>query len=100
VLVTTQLDARHEQDQRVAGRIEEDGRACVWWSNKWDASKKDSHTMPAMEKELLAKALFSFDGADCCFTSALSGQRVESIFALALLAVRQAPAFRVTTSVG
>jgi GTP-binding protein len=97
VLVIDALDGVTEQDQRLAGRIEEDGRACVIVVNKWDLIEKDSHTMAAMEKELRAK-LYFLDWAQMLFTSALSGQRVESIFALALLAVEQHRR-RVTTSV-
>ncbi|MGB7565173.1 MAG: ribosome biogenesis GTPase Der [Prochlorococcaceae cyanobacterium] len=97
VLVIDALDGVTEQDQRLAGRIEEDGRACVVVVNKWDAIEKDSHTMSAMEKELRAK-LYFLDWAPMLFTSALTGQRVESIFALALLAVEQHRR-RVTTSV-
>jgi GTP-binding protein len=81
----------------LAGRIEEDGRACVVVVNKWDAVEKDSHTMSATEKELRAK-LYFLDWAPMLFTSALTGQRVESIFALAALAVEQHRR-RVTTSV-
>jgi GTPase len=65
--------------------------------NKWDAIEKDSHTMPAMEKELRAK-LYFLDWAPMLFTSALSGQRVQAVFPLALLAVEQHRR-RVTTSV-
>ncbi|MCP9915374.1 ribosome biogenesis GTPase Der [Cyanobium sp. ATX 6F1] len=97
VLVIDALDGVTEQDQRLAGRIEEDGRACVLVVNKWDAIEKDSHTMSAMEKELRAK-LYFLDWAPMLFTSALTGQRVESIFALAFLAVEQHRR-RVTTSV-
>ena len=97
VLVIDALDGVTEQDQRVAGRIEEEGRACVIVVNKWDAIEKDSHTMPAMEKELRAK-LYFLDWAPMLFTSALTGQRVESIFALAFLAVEQHRR-RVSTSV-
>jgi GTP-binding protein len=88
VLVIDALDGVTEQDQRLAGRIEEEGRACVVLVNKWDAIEKDSHTMPAMEKELRAK-LYFLDWAPMLFASALSGQRVEAIFPLALLAVEQ-----------
>ncbi len=97
VLVIDALDGVTEQDQRLAGRIEEDGRACVVVVNKWDVIEKDSHTMPAMEKELRAK-LYFLDWAPMLFTSALTGQRVPSIFALALLAVEQHRR-RVSTSV-
>jgi GTP-binding protein len=97
VLVIDALDGVTEQDQRLAGRIEEDGRACVVVVNKWDAIEKDSHTMPAMEKELRAK-LYFLDWAPMLFTSALSGQRVQSIFAIAAVAVEQHRR-RVSTSV-
>jgi GTP-binding protein len=97
VLVIDALDGVTEQDQRLAGRIEEDGRACVVVINKWDAIEKDSHTMPAMEKELRAK-LYFLDWAPMLFTSALSGQRVTAIFPLAKMAVEQHRR-RVSTSV-
>ena len=97
VLVIDALDGVTEQDQRLAGRIEEDGRACVVVVNKWDAIEKDSHTMRAMERELRAK-LYFLDWAPMLFTSALTGQRVESIFAVAAVAVEQHRR-RVSTSV-
>ena len=53
--------------------------------------------MPAVERELRSK-LYFLDWAPMLFTSALTGQRVESIFALAALAVEQHRR-RVTTSV-
>jgi GTP-binding protein len=97
VLVIDALDGVTEQDQRLAGRIEEDGRACVVVVNKWDAIEKDSHTLPAMEKELRAR-LYFLDWAPMLFSSALTGQRVEAIFPLAKLAVEQHRR-RVSTSV-
>ena len=97
VLVIDAIDGVTEQDQRLAGRIEDDGRACVVVVNKWDVIEKDSHTMPAMEKELRAK-LYFLDWAPMLFTSAITGQRVQSTFALALLAVEQHRR-RVSTSV-
>ena len=97
VLVIDALDGVTEQDQRLAGRIEEEGRACLVVVNKWDAIEKDSHTMVAMEKELRAK-LYFLDWAPMLFTSALNGQRVHAIFPLAKLAVEQHRR-RVSTSV-
>ncbi len=97
VLVIDAMDGVTDQDQRLAGRIEEEGRACVVVVNKWDAVEKDSHTMPAMERELRAK-LYFLDWAPMLFTSALSGQRVQAIFPLAKMAVEQHRR-RVTTSV-
>ena len=97
VLVIDAIDGVTEQDQRLAGKIEERGRACVLVINKWDAIEKDSHTMPQMEKELRAK-LYFLDWSQIIFTSALTGQRVDNIFLLAKLAVEQHRR-RVSTSV-
>jgi len=88
LLVLDAEDGVTEQDQRLAGRIEEDGRACVVVVNKWDLIDKDSHTLPAMERELRAR-LYFLDWAPMLFVSALTGQRVEKLFALALKAVEQ-----------
>ncbi len=97
ILVIDALDGVTEQDQKLAGRIEVEGRACVVVINKWDAIEKDSYTMPMMEKELRGK-LYFLDWSSMLFTSAITGQRVESIFALAALAVEQHRR-RVSTSV-
>ncbi len=97
VLVIDAIDGVTEQDQRLAGRIEEFGRACLLVVNKWDAIEKDSHTMTSMEKELRSK-LYFLDWATMLFTSAVTGKRVESVFALASLAVEQHRR-RVSTSV-
>jgi GTP-binding protein len=97
VLVIDALDGVTEQDQRLAGRIEEAGRACVVVVNKWDAVEKDSHTLHQMEKELRGR-LYFLDWAPMLFTSALTGQRVQGIFPLAAAAVDQHRR-RVSTSV-
>ena len=88
VLVIDAEEGVTEQDQRLAGRIEVEGRACLVVVNKWDLVEKDSHTMPAMEKELRSK-LYFLEWAPMLFISALNGQRVERIFPLAVLAVEQ-----------
>ena len=88
VLVIDALDGVTEQDQKLAGKIENDGRACVVVVNKWDAVEKDSHTMTKMERELRSK-LYFLDWTNMLFISALTGQRVEGIFAVAALAVEQ-----------
>ncbi len=97
LLVLDALDGVTEQDQRLAGRIQEEGRACLLLVNKWDAVEKDSHTMRILEKELRSK-LYFLDWVQMIFASALTGQRVNSIFALATLAVEQHRR-RVSTSV-
>ncbi len=97
VLVIDALDGVTEQDQRLAGRIEQAGRACLVVVNKWDAVEKDTYTMPLMEKELRSK-LYFLNWAQMLFTSALKGQRIEPIFKYASLAVEQHKR-RVSTSV-
>ena len=84
MLVIDALDGVTEQDQKLAGRIEQEGSACLIVVNKWDAIEKDSHTMSAMEKDIRSK-LYFLDWAEMIFTSALTGQRVEGIFSLANL---------------
>ena len=88
ILVIDALDGVTEQDQRLAGRIEEEGRACLVVVNKWDAIEKDTYTMPAMEKELRSK-LYFLDWAEMLFVSALMKQRINPIFRFASLAVEQ-----------
>ncbi len=97
VLVIDALDGVTEQDQRLAGRIEEEGRACLVVVNKWDAVEKDTYTMPLMEKELRAK-LYFLDWAEMLFTSAITRQRIDHIFKFSSLAVAQHRR-RVTTAV-
>lgn len=88
VIVIDALEGVTEQDQRLAGRIEQEGRACLVVVNKWDAVEKDSHTMSAMEKQLRTR-LYFLEWASMVFTSALTGQRVNAIFSLAAKAVAQ-----------
>ena len=88
LLVIDAVDGITEQDQRLAGRIAEEGRACVVVVNKWDTVAKDTHTMAAMRKRLYDK-LYFVDWAPMVFISAKTGQRVEQIFSLANAAVEQ-----------
>ena len=97
VLVLDALDGVTEQDQKLAGRIEEQGRACLIAVNKWDLIDKDSSTIYAAEKLIRAK-LYFLDWSKMIFISALNGQRVQNIFEHAINAVNQHRR-RVTTSV-
>ncbi|BAY17765.1 GTP binding protein [Nostoc sp. HK-01] len=81
LLVIDALDGVTEQDQKLAGRIIEDGRACIVVVNKWDAIEKDSHTIYDYEKTLQERLHFT-DWASTIFVSALTGQRVEKILEL------------------
>ncbi|MEM8805660.1 MAG: ribosome biogenesis GTPase Der [Cyanobacteria bacterium P01_G01_bin.38] len=78
LLVIDALDGITEQDQKLAGRIEDDGRACILVVNKWDAVEKDSHTIYDYDKKMGAK-LYFLDWAKRVYVSALTGQRVPKI---------------------
>jgi GTPase len=97
LLVIDALDGVTEQDQKLAGRIEEDGRACVVVVNKWDAVEKDTHTMVEYERTLRNKFYF-LEWAPFIFVSALTGQRVTKILDLVDEVVTQHQR-RVTTAV-
>ena len=97
LLVLDAVDGVTEQDQRLAGRIEEQGRACLIVVNKWDLISKDSSTIYDVEKEFRSK-LYFLHWSKMIFISALTGKRVKDLFGLALNAVDQHRR-RVTTSV-
>ncbi len=78
LLVIDALDGITEQDQKLAGRIEDEGRACIIVVNKWDAVEKDSHTIYEYDKKLGGKIYF-LDWATRLYVSALTGQRVPKI---------------------
>ncbi|MBE9139080.1 ribosome biogenesis GTPase Der [Nodosilinea sp. LEGE 07088] len=97
LLVIDALDGVTEQDQKLAGRVEEDGRACVIVVNKWDAVDKDSYTIYDVDHQISARLNF-LDWAKRIFVSAKTGQRVPKILELVDQAVEQHRR-RVTTSV-
>ncbi len=79
------LDARDgvtEQDTKVAGMAHEAGRASVILVNKWDLVVKDDRTMDKL-KDDIRRDLSFMPYAPILFISALTGQRVDRIFALA-----------------
>lgn len=76
------LDATQEisdQDQKIAGKIEEAGRACVIVVNKWDLI--DDKTSKLMKEfvENVRTELRSIAYAEVIFTSAINKQRVTKI---------------------
>jgi GTPase len=81
LLLIDALDGVTEQDQKLAGRIIEEGRACILVVNKWDAVEKDSYTIYDYEKHLQERLHFT-EWAEIIFVSALTGQRVEKILEL------------------
>ncbi|MEA5594358.1 ribosome biogenesis GTPase Der [Rivularia sp. UHCC 0363] len=97
LFVIDALDGITDQDQKLAGRIIDEGKACIIVVNKWDAIEKDSHTIYEYEKHLSGRLHFS-DWSETIFVSALKGQRVIKILDLVNQAVEQHKR-RVSTSV-
>jgi GTP-binding protein len=97
LLVLDASDGVTEQEQKLAGRIEEEGRACILVVNKWDLIEKDTYTINVFENQIRAKLNF-IDWVQLIFISAQTGQRVEKILDLVNVATEQHRR-RVSTSV-
>lgn len=97
LLVIDAIDGVTEQDQKLAARIIEEGRAAVIVVNKWDAVDKDSYTIYEYEKHLQDR-LYYMEWAERIFVSALSGKRVAKILNLVDTAAEEHRR-RVSTSV-
>ncbi|MBR8834987.1 MAG: ribosome biogenesis GTPase Der [Stigonema ocellatum SAG 48.90 = DSM 106950] len=97
LMVIDAVDGVTEQDQKLAGRIIEEGRGCIIVVNKWDAVEKDSYTIYDYEKHLQERLHFT-EWAETIFVSALTGQRVEKTLELINTAA-EAHKRRVSTSV-
>jgi GTPase len=82
LLVIDAIDGVTDQDQKLADRISQEGRACIIVVNKWDAVEdKESDTIYEYEKEVRAR-LYFLDWAEMIFVSAMTGQRVEKTIEL------------------
>ena len=78
LLLIDAQDGVTEQDQRVAGYIADEGRACVILVNKWDALEKETGTLEKFTKKVRADLKF-LDYAPLLFISAKTGQRVNRL---------------------
>ncbi len=84
-----------EQDTKIAGYIDEKGKAAIIVINKWDAIEKDTKTM----NEYIAKVreeLKFMSYAPILFISALTGQRTDKVLEAVNAAYEQASR-RITT---
>ena len=70
-----------EQDTKVAGLAHEAGKACIIVVNKWDSIEKDDKTMDKMRADV-RNGLAYMTYAPIIFISALTGQRVNKLFAM------------------
>ena len=84
-----------EQDTKVAGLAHDAGKACIIVVNKWDAIEKDGKTMDRMRSDI-RRDLSYMTYAPIVFISALTGQRVDQLFAL-INYVNDQAAMRITT---
>ena len=71
------------QDAHVAGYIIDQARSVIVLVNKWDLIDKDTYTMDAYTQRIRGELKF-LDFVPVLFISALTGQRVDKILALAL----------------
>lgn len=67
-----------EQDSKIAGYIDEQGKAAVIIVNKWDAVEKETGTMEKYTKEVREQLKF-MSYAPVLYISALTGQRVQRV---------------------
>ncbi|MUV06604.1 ribosome biogenesis GTPase Der [Planococcaceae bacterium Storch 2/2-2] len=68
-----------EQDKRIAGYAEEEGRGIIFVVNKWDTLKKDTKTMDQFTDKIRYHFPF-LDYAPIMYVSAKTKQRVPIIF--------------------
>ena len=67
-----------EQDSKIAGYIDEQGKAAVIIVNKWDSVEKETGTMEKYTKEVREQLKF-MSYAPVLYISALTGQRVQRV---------------------
>ena len=67
-----------EQDSKIAGYIDEKGKAAIILVNKWDNVEKDTGTLEAYSRKIREELKF-MDYAPILYISALTGQRTHKI---------------------
>ena len=84
-----------EQDAKIAGYVDEKGKAAIIVINKWDAIEKDNSTMKEFEAQVRENLKF-MAYAPILYISALTGQRVNRVLE-AVKAACESARKRVTT---
>lgn len=82
MLMTDAAEGITEQDKKIAGIAHEAGKGIVVVVNKWDLIKKETNTMNGFRAEI-ARELGFMSYAPSIFISALTGQRVDQVMAIA-----------------
>ena len=78
LLVMDAGEGLSEQDVKIAGFIDEQGKPSVVVVNKWDLIEKDTHTVEKFKKDLACDLAF-MDYFRFATVSALTGQRVNKL---------------------
>ncbi|MHB1315858.1 MAG: ribosome biogenesis GTPase Der [Christensenellales bacterium] len=86
-----------EQDVKIAGLIDEEGKPSVIVVNKWDLVEKDTYTMNRFRDTLKSEMEF-MSYAPSLFISVKTGQRVDKLFELVQYVDKQSR-FRVPTGI-
>ena len=81
LIVVDATEGLTEQDVKIAGYCDEEGKASVLLVNKWDAVEKDSFTINDFEKKIKADLAF-MPYLPSVYISALTGQRVHKIMGM------------------
>lgn len=97
LLIIDALDGVTEQDTKIAGIVKDEGKAIIIVVNKWDALEKETGTLENYRKQVLDDLKF-VDYAPVLFVSALSGQRLNTIWDAVDMVYEQASR-RITTGV-
>ena len=97
VLVIDATQGVTEQDSKIAGYIDEKGKAAIICINKWDAMEKETGTLEKYTKEVREQLKFML-WAPVVFISALTGQRTNRLLDMVRAAYEQATR-RITTGV-
>ncbi len=84
-----------EQDEKIAGIAHEAGKASIIVVNKWDSIEKDNDSFNQFTKKIKG-ALAYMDYAPVVFVSALTGQRIHTLYDW-IKRVREASCMRVST---
>lgn len=88
VLVIDAIDGIADQEAKIAGEIDEKGRAAVLVINKWDLARAQKMTEAELSEKLRWEIKF-MPWATILFTSASSGEGVEKILPAVALAGEQ-----------
>lgn len=83
-IVLTLIDAEQgitEQDVKIAGYVDEEGKPSIIVVNKWDAVEKDTYTIEKYKKDIEVNLAF-MTYAPQIYISAKTGQRVDKLFPL------------------